>query len=341
VTALAPNSPPRSRVHAIDLLRLVASVQMIAGHTIGALLAPEHRSGELYDAWTIARGLTAVAFLFAAGAAFSLVLEGTSPERARRRVRRAIGLVALGYALHPPVGAFSGSADVAAAAWRDFFAVDVLSCIGVTLLVLEALSRLPRFHASAGVLALLAIFGAPALATIEPSGMLLPIADFFSRRAGSLFPLAPFAGFVLAGAAFGPVLFRAPSPAPRVALAASAMLLVATLAWQTTTPPDDAYYAWPALSLMRLGVVLAGTAGLAFATANVVRLPTALTTLAGQSLFLYVSHLMVLYVGGVGLVSAIGETLSVTEALLAALAMIVVTVSGALVYARLRAQRAG
>lgn len=334
------SSPPRGiRVHAIDLLRLLASIQMIAGHTIGALLAPEHRVGVVYDAWTIARGLTAVAFMFAAGAAFALVAADTSRERGRRRIVRAAGLVVLGYALHPPAAALGGDPVLAAAAWRELFAVDVLACIGVTLLTLELLMRWPHFVVTTGVLALVAIFASPWLATIEPEGMLLPFANYVSRRGGSLFPLAPFAGFVFAGASLGSLAFRRPRPLPRLAAMAAVTLALGALASRTTTPPPDAYYAWPALSLMRLGAVLALLTVLALATVRVVRLPRVVTILAGQSLFLYVAHLLVLYVGGVGLAHLIGPTLSVGATFGVALAMVLASTAGALVFARWRSAR--
>lgn len=333
----ASTPPRRTRVHAIDLLRLLASIQMIAGHTIGALLAPEHRVGALFEIWTVARGLTAVAFLFAAGAAFALVAVDAPPERARRRVPRAVGLVVLGYALHLPLGALGGDPELAAAAWRELFAVDVLAAIGVTLLLLELLVRLPHSALSTGVLALALFLVAPEASTLEPQGALMPLTDYLSRRSGSLFPLLPFAGFMLAGAALGRALFDRPRPTLRVATVAAAVLLVGTVAWTTTSPPwGDAYYAWPALSFIRLGAVLALTGALAFATERVIELPRVVTTLAGQSLFLYVAHLLALYVSSVGLARLLGPTLPVAQTAAIAIALIAASALGALLFARLR-----
>ena len=64
------DAPLRRRVVFLDLLRLVASVQMIQGHTVDGLLATELRHGWAYDAWTFLRGLTAASFLVASGLAF-------------------------------------------------------------------------------------------------------------------------------------------------------------------------------------------------------------------------------------------------------------------------------
>jgi uncharacterized membrane protein len=340
VSSTSEPAPRGKRAHAIDLLRLVASVQMIAGHTIGALLAPEHRVGTIFEGWTVARGLTAVAFLFASGAAFALVTRmDPSPDRTRRRVLRALALILLSYALHAPVAAVDGDPTAVAAAWRELFAVDVLACIGVTLLVLEGLARLPRFALSTAVLAAISFAASPLASTIDPEGPFVLFASYLTRRGDSLFPLLPYAGFALAGASIGSVAFQRPRSERALAVAAALVLGVGVLAWATTRPPTDAYYAWPALSLLRLGFVIASTAALSLATARVSRLPRIVTVLAGQSLFLYVSHLLVLYAGSFGLARAIGPTLSVHAALFAASLMVLASGAGALAFARSRFTR--
>src|SRR5688572_31079092 len=70
----------RARLSFVDGLRLVAAVQMIQGHTLDALLAPELRQGPCFSAWTFARGLTSTTFLFTAGVSFALA-HAASEER--------------------------------------------------------------------------------------------------------------------------------------------------------------------------------------------------------------------------------------------------------------------
>ncbi|HKP59763.1 MAG TPA: heparan-alpha-glucosaminide N-acetyltransferase domain-containing protein, partial [Polyangiales bacterium] len=130
-----------SRVVFVDLLRFVAALQMLQGHTIAALLAPAARHGPWFALWSAARGLTSVAFLFAAGLSFYLATErARDPRAASRRVLRALRLIALGYLLHLPLAAlFTSDPASRLRALHEFAAVDVLQCIGVSLLALEAL----------------------------------------------------------------------------------------------------------------------------------------------------------------------------------------------------------
>ncbi len=328
-------SEPSRRAHGIDLLRLIAAVQMISGHTVDALIAPEHRSGELWARWTLMRGLTAVAFLFASGVAFAMVA-AQSPERRRSRVRRALMLVGISYALHPPVALFSRDAALREASIREFFAVDVLACIGVTLLVLEVLARLrPRaFAGASAALGIAALVAAPATAGIVASGPARPLLDYVTRTGGSLFPLLPYSGFALLGAAIGAAaLPREPGPrAVRVLVAATLGFGGIAAAWNALAPaPTPAlYYAHPAASFGRIAAVCALALVLTLATARVRALPRWMTTLAGETLFLYVSHLLALYVGGVGLVHFFGASLSVAGSVAAALALILACAVAAL-----------
>lgn len=336
---MSQGSAKLGRAHGIDLLRLLAAVQMISGHTIDALIAPAWRVGEGWARWTMIRGLTAVAFLFASGVAFAMVA-AQSPERRAARVKRALTLIAISYALHPPVAIFSSDVVLRDASIASFFAVDVLACIGVTLLVLEALARLgPRaFAIGSGALGVLSILLAPLCAGIDANGLAEPLLDYLTKSGGSLFPLLPFAGFALIGACIGAVA-RPREHGWRASItwgAAAAIFGAAAYALSAleATPSHEAYYAWPAASFGRLAAVLGLALVLTLATRGIERLPTWMTTLAGETLFLYVSHLLALYVGGIGLVHFWGGQLSLGESLAAALALIVACALAALAWAR-------
>lgn len=335
----------KRRAHGIDLLRLLAAVQMISGHTIDALIAPEHRVGAAWASWTMIRGLTAVAFLFASGVSFAMVA-AQSPERRGPRVRRALQLIGISYALHPPVALFSSDAAARAHSIAELFAVDVLACIGVSLLTLEALARLGRrgFALGSAALGLAAILLAPMFATMVPSGWATPLLDYLGKGGGSLFPLLPFSGFALLGAAVGEVA-RPREPgwrAPIVYAVVAATLGLTAYAWDggTTEPiAPSVYYAYPAASFGRLAAVVGLALVLTLATVRVEKLPKWMTTLAGETLFLYVSHLLALYVGGVGLVHFVGASLSVPVSVAMALVLIAGCSAGALAWARRKERR--
>jgi hypothetical protein len=331
--------PAGQRVVFLDALRLVAAVQMIQGHTLGALADPAGLVGPLASLWTFARGLTSVAFLFAAGLSVHLVAlrpgghvgsahdggpgtpvhRGPSPRGSRRRVRRALFLLALGYALHLPIGT----------PLAQFFVVDVLQTIGVSLLVVEgvaaALGRSVRAHVACAALGAACLALAPSLATIRAEGPFLPLLAYVTRSGGSLFPLTPFAGFVFLGAAAGAFVLPDGTSTPRarsvlglLVVGGGAIGLSRVVAPLT---PGAAAQESPSHALLKLGVVALVAAGIAAALVRVARLPRALEVLAGETLTLYVAHLLVLYPSYVGLAHHVGSTLDVPVALAVAVAL--------------------
>jgi uncharacterized membrane protein len=341
--------PPHEarRIMFIDLLRLLAAVQMIQGHTLDALLDVELRHGPLFGAWTFTRGLTSTMFLVTAGLACVLAQQasrGAADAGRARRVRRAGKLLLIGYALHAPLGVLFG--DAPQAAWRDALAVDVLQCIGVSVALLELLDWLVpgrRLRAAlAGALGALCFALAGAAHSIDASGLLggpwLPLIDYVTPRAGSLFPLLPFGGFVLWGMAVGLHVLPAQAPlrpgraaAQLAAWGASSLLVAALLA---RAFPATRAQVGPAACALRLGLVLLLAAALVLALEGRVRLSPLLRRLASETLFLYVSHVLVLYAGHVGLAALVGRRLSVGAALASAGALLALCSGGALAYRR-------
>ena len=93
------------RVLFVDVLRLLALLQMVNGHTLDAVLALSARQGAGFERYTYARGLVSVAFLVVAGVSFHLTTVARfARHRAdaaaiRRRFVRGAQLVVVGYLL--------------------------------------------------------------------------------------------------------------------------------------------------------------------------------------------------------------------------------------------------
>jgi uncharacterized membrane protein len=322
----------------VDVLRLIAAVQMIQGHTLDALLASPYRAGRVFDAWTFSRGLTSTTFLFTAGLSFVLASRvARDPTAARRhRMRRAFQLIGIGYAMHAPFAVLFGADPRAALA--EFLSVDILQCIGMSLLGLELLGwAVPRWPVRA---ALAALLGAALFALATPAGRLVPagplfgLASYLSPAGGSLFPLVPWAGYVLVGLAVGGLVFRD----GRLRVATRLLLLalpVLGLGWllARTAPGADPRVS-PAFLLLKLGIVLGVAALLALLFARVQRLPAWLQALTGETLFLYVSHVVVLYAAHAGVKARWGGSLGPLQALGVALGLLLVCSAGALGYRR-------
>jgi acyltransferase len=335
-----PQERPPHRLVFIDVLRLIAAFQMIQGHSIAAVLAPSHRAGLAFQSWTFLRGLTSVIFLFSAGFAFALAeqVAPTGPARTRR-MRRALRLVLFGYALHTPL--FALLTEPPSAWLATWSVVDVLQCIGVSLLSLELLCSLlkaPRLRVGlALVLALLAFFAASSSAqwTLSPASLLS--GNYLTARYGSLFPLLPWAGYLLVGFGLGTLCLRR-SPAPVLGWAALSALTLGALSWRAL--PLGLTAASPGYSLVKLGCVLLLSAALARALGHRERLPRLLSGLASETLFLYVSHVLVLYADGVGLAALLGNQHSPLFGAALALVLIGLSCAGALWLRSLRAPAA-
>ncbi|QQR88634.1 MAG: DUF1624 domain-containing protein [Myxococcales bacterium] len=133
------------RIISIDLLRLVATFQMVQGHAVDAVLAEQYRFGAVHAFWIYLRGFTAPAFLFAAGFAYYVTtlwdFEGykSTKKRRNKRLRRSLLILALGYLMRFPIGLLSSDPAVRAQALDSFALVDILQCIGVSLLILKLL----------------------------------------------------------------------------------------------------------------------------------------------------------------------------------------------------------
>lgn len=332
------------RITFVDLLRLIASFQMVTGHTIDGLLAQELRQGAAFDRWTFVRGLTSVAFMVAAGMSFHLSTlarferHKADPANVRRRLRRGAWLVILGYLLHFPGAAFSGDPVLAARALDEATIADVLQCIGFSILALEGLTLLARrpgqVVTASLVLGGLCFLLGPLGDRVVPEGPWRFALNYVSHRGGSLFPLVPWAGFVFAGVVIAQVALPRgartdPStPAPRLAACGLAILAVAFLTQVAPWSLGDAATsknALPSFNVLKLGLVVGFVGLLALAGQRLARLPKPLERLAGESLMLYVFHLYVLYAGTFGLYRLFGHSLGLSAALGVAAAMVVIS----------------
>ncbi len=353
----APARP--ARVWFVDVVRLLASLQMVNGHTIDAVLLPSIEQGPIFDTYNWARGLVSVCFLMVAGIAFHLSSlaryehHRRNPAAIRRRFRRALVVIAGGYFLGFPWAATSPDPAQAELAWTYFSAVGILHCIGAALIILELLVLASRSAiqvvAATGVLAVFAFALAPAADGTLARGEWHPLLNWISHGGGSPFPLLPWSGNVFAGVVVGwIVLPQGGHTAHRIIWARLAALAV--VAWlvalaaqaspwslvQAATHPS----ARPAFVVSNLAAVLVVTLGLSIVTAPMRSLPRVLRILSGETLTIYMFHLIVLFGFNIQLARRIGATRTLPEALALAAFMIVLTSAYALAWHHVKARRA-
>ncbi len=359
MSAAAPSSPAApARVWFVDIVRVLASLQMVNGHTIDAVILPALKSGDFFDRYNWWRGLVSVGFLMVSGMAFHVSTlarferHRANPVAVRARFRRALVVIAAGYFLTFPWGASSPDPARASLAWTYFFSVGILHSIGAALLVLETITLVARSARqvvwAAGLLAVAAFTLAPlADATLAP-GQAHVLLNWISHQGGSPFPLLPWTGNVFAGVVVGALaLPRGGQTASRVvwsrlALLAGGVWLAGTVLqavpWTLVTAATHPS-ARPAFVVANLGAVLIVTLVLSVIFAPVRTLPRLLRVVAAETLAIYVFHLVVLFGFDVRLARRIGPTLEVPQALAFAAFMIALTTAFALAWHEVKAWR--
>jgi catechol 2,3-dioxygenase-like lactoylglutathione lyase family enzyme len=330
----------KPRLHFVDVLRLIALLQMVNGHTLHALLTTRVRHGAFYDGYLYFRGLVSVAFMLAAGLAFYVTVllredARSRPAERRRRVARAFEIIAIGFLLRFPLSALlSFDMHVARGALRQLLPVDVLPCIGVSLLVLE----LVAFVRDRRVVVLGCAALASMAALLTPWASTLPaalpfgvITTWLGPQLGSSFPLLPYAGFVFAGVVLGaialPVGVATPSRGIGLRLAGASLVLagsgwIAARVPATLLPAPNPGVHTPSFFLMKLALVALACAALVISLRRLRGLPRPLAVLTRETLGIYVFHLFVLYGFPFALAHRIGQELSLPAALAASGCMI-------------------
>jgi uncharacterized membrane protein len=317
------------RVIFIDLARALAVVFMLYGHAVSALLDPRYRTGTWFDIWTFQRGLTSCLFLLLSGFAFSIAtarhwtLHITVTPAILKRARRFALFIFLGYALHFPVPELSQLTSVPPERWRMFLAVDVLQLIGVTFVLVQLLVMLTRsrrvFMVATMVLALAIVAVTPMAYDTDWSHIApLWLAGYLGPSTGSLFPLLPWAGYVLVGAGLGQIYAHWGAADLRrysnlVLLLPGAVLLIAGFALDASDLLGPGEWKFvPPQFLIRTGSCLVVMGLIAHASAQLASLPHVFSAVAQETLLIYFVHLCIVYgsIWNVGLVQRYGETLN-------------------------------
>jgi len=207
----------------IDLLRGWAILIMIEVHVINAFLLPELKQTNWFDILTFINGLVAPAFLFVSGFAFQVSSSSRLDDMRKlklpfwKKLWRYFSIILIGYALHLPFYSLSKVLNRSTTEQlQAFFAVDVLQCIGVGLLILFIIRLLidsdKIYHYTLIALALFVMVISPFFWKLEFTNYFLYLfANYFNRINGSLFPIFPWINFILVGAIFAKYFLDAAS----------------------------------------------------------------------------------------------------------------------------------
>ena len=309
------------RYNFLDLYRGIIVVFMLEGHVVRELLNPALQATTAFSYHEIFHGITAPGFLFGSGFTFAIATTRKWQYAVRmgkpflRRVLRAITLILIGYALHFPYLSISKTLEEATPAqWDAFFQFDVLQCIGFSLLLMRFLLFVLRnekhFIVSLTLLLVLIIYSTPLLSTIKASSIpLRAIVAAINTTTGSIYPLFPYSGFLLAGTLVSWRFLVAVQNGRETIfihrlLGLGIFLVAASSVLEhlpiQTYPAYDFWTGSPNYFWMRLGI-LCILLGLLWYFENFFSLrggflmPQWLTKLGVESLFVYIAHLIIIY----------------------------------------------
>jgi uncharacterized membrane protein len=308
----------------IDLLRGWAVIVMIQTHVLNATLRDELRGQWTYQLISFIDGLVAPSFIFASGFVFAVALRRKLPDYLSfgpalgRQIGKLLFVLALGYALHLPVFSLPGLIrGVSPEAWAGFWAVDVLQCIAVSLLlvlvILQVVRTERRLVAALPWVAAVIAFATPLVWSVDAARILpVPLAAYLNAGCGSQFPLFPWSVFLLSGVVAGGAFVASRDRAPahgehdpirsvvrRLALIGAGMIAVSFLVEPvlgSLYPPHNYWRTSPGFVMLRLGLVL-----LLLSLCSVyerrrgVRERSIVALVGRESLLVYAAHLFLIY----------------------------------------------
>ncbi|WP_298344011.1 heparan-alpha-glucosaminide N-acetyltransferase domain-containing protein [uncultured Algibacter sp.] len=204
-----------NRLYFIDAVRAFAILMMLQGHFIDTLLSPAYRdnSNTLYNIWSYFRGITAPTFFTISGLVFTYLLlraysKGNDKARIKKGLFRGLLLLGIGYSLRINlVSWLSGYFN------PYFFVIDVLQCIGLSLIFLIILHVLFKKYSYFFSLVLFSIgcicfVTEPLYRNLTLETIPTFIANYITSSHGSVFTILPWFGYSAFGAFISTVFFR-------------------------------------------------------------------------------------------------------------------------------------
>ncbi len=359
----SPASPSATtRFYILDLVRLVAILVMIVGHSLDALVTPEELDIRVYpwNVWNFGRGLTAPLFLIVSGAVQIFANErGASGRLLKvvigRRVRWFLLLVAVGYAMSFPVELLYRPDIVTGQQWDNFARVHILQLIGVTGLGYLFIMALTR---SNGVFALWALGVGIAVSAVTPlvfaldAYQVLPswAANYLGAPAhlgkGALFPVFPYSAYMFLGAGLGWFLKRTAPEKRGVAFCAVTLFAGLVLAgagrlgW-VLFDSETFWQSHPCVIVLRTGLCLLIMTAVGIVYRVTRKIERLYAMVGKKALHIFVAHILILY-GGPGFAGVAWRApraLTLAQGLGVAFGLVAICLAGALAAASLEARR--
>lgn len=349
----------KQRIIFIDLLRAFAVIQMVQGHTVDVLLANEFRSYESlsYSIWHFMRGMTAPIFMFTSGTVFTYLFRLVDEPfennpRVIKGLKRVLLLLTIGYLLRFPTFNPFDIKYITENQLNIFYAVDVLHLIGFGLffiMLFALISEKIKIGDSITYLiaAMIFILPTPYFKNVDwLTYFPKPIANYFYSAAGSLFPLFPWAGYMLLGAIFGsrlaknPNIFRTTRFSLRTILIGM-FLISFVYGYQLIVNSTIKIFfdSYDYLTIVfRVGFVLILVGFVSLISQSINSIPHIIIMVGRNTLLIYVVHLLILYGSAIspGLIILFGAKLNPAYTLLFVVLMISLMITMVILLSKLK-----
>lgn len=203
------------RLYFVDAVRAFAILMMLQGHFIDTLLDPIYRDNTsvIYNTWRYFRGITAPTFFTISGLIFTFLLlrayqNKSDLIRIKKGFFRGILLIGTGYLLR-----INFQNWIYDGFNTHFLIVDVLQCIGLSIIILIILHIILKKYSYLFSIILFAIgtlcfVTEPLYRELHLNNIPLVFANYVSKENGSVFTIIPWFGFSAFGAFIATVFYR-------------------------------------------------------------------------------------------------------------------------------------
>jgi uncharacterized membrane protein len=304
------------RIEALDLYRFLAIVLMIQGHTIFELSSPNALNVTQFpwDVWTFIRGLTAPVFMMISGGvnvfANKRSDDGTiQPKYLKKRLWNAALVLFTSYILVFPASSLKMLHQFDTNFWLSFFQTNILHIVAIGLIILQLFYLITRNNRSLAKISL--AFGLVGLIFSWFSQIIdwyqympMYLAPLFSYKYGSIYTFFPTSSYFFIGVAIGAylkdvkkedlfnVIFHKAVKIGSIITASGIIIHQLLSGFQ---PIEIPAFINPGFIVIRIGIVMLLFPFVVLLKEKVKRFSKIYLTLSKKSLFLYVTHLLIIY----------------------------------------------
>ncbi len=304
------------RIEALDLYRFIAIVLMIQGHALFELSSPNALNVTQFpwDVWTFIRGLTAPVFMMISGAvnvfANKRSENGTiQPKYLKKRLLSSVLVLFTSYVLVFPASSLKMLHQFDTNFWLSFFQTNILHIVALGLIILQLFYLITRSNRSLAKISL--AFGVVGLVFSWFSQMIdwyqyLPmwLAPLFSYKYGSIYTFFPTSSYFFIGVAIGAYLKDAKKEslfnilfhkAFKIGALLTAVGIIINQSLAQFQPTEILAFINPGFIVIRIGIVVMLFPFIVILKEKVKQFSKIYLTLSRKSLFLYVTHLLIIY----------------------------------------------